>query len=106
MRHPVTQRPRAALVGALVALGMLAAPSLSAAATFTVTNTNDSGAGSLRQAIIDSNANSGADTIDFNIAGTPTIQPQSQLPANTDPVTIDGTTQPGFSGSPIVELDG
>ena len=37
--------------------------------TYTVTNTNDSGAGSLRQAIIDANANSGTDTIDFNIAG-------------------------------------
>jgi hypothetical protein len=32
-------------------------------ATFTVTNTNDSGAGSLRQAIIDANNTSGTDTI-------------------------------------------
>ena len=39
------------------------------AATFTVTNTNDSGAGSLRQAILDANAAGGADTIAFNIAG-------------------------------------
>jgi BACON domain-containing protein/S-layer family protein len=37
------------------------------AATFTATNTNDSGAGSLRQAILDSNANPDADTISFNI---------------------------------------
>src|SRR5215471_6308886 len=35
--------------------------------TFVVTNTNDSGAGSLRQAILDANANAGADTINFNI---------------------------------------
>ena len=39
-------------------------------ATYTVTNTNDSGAGSLRQAILDANANAGVDTIEFNIALT------------------------------------
>lgn len=40
------------------------------AATYTVTNTNNSGAGSLSQAIDDSNSNSGHDIIDFNIPGT------------------------------------
>ena len=35
-----------------------------------------------------------------------TIIPNSSLPAITDRVTIDGTTQPGFAGSPIIELDG
>ncbi len=39
-----------------------------ALATFTVTNTNNSGGGSLRQAILDANANAGTDTIVFNIA--------------------------------------
>src|SRR5258706_11084212 len=39
------------------------------AATYTVVNTNDSGAGSLRQAITDANANAGADTINFDTAG-------------------------------------
>jgi hypothetical protein len=80
----------------------------SAVATFTVTNTNDSGAGSLRQAILDANANPGADMITFNIpgVGSHTIAPTSLLPEITDPVTIDGTTQPGFSGSPIIELNG
>ncbi|MBL8378811.1 MAG: cadherin-like domain-containing protein [Burkholderiales bacterium] len=37
-------------------------------ATYTVTNTNDSGAGSLRQAILSANGNAGTDTIAFNIA--------------------------------------
>ena len=37
------------------------------AATFTVTNVADSGAGSLRQAMIDANATAGIDTINFNI---------------------------------------
>ncbi|MBI3653664.1 MAG: VCBS repeat-containing protein [Acidobacteria bacterium] len=77
------------------------------ASTFTVTNTNDSGAGSLRQAILDANANAGADSIDFAIgSGTQTITPVLDLPPVTDPVTIDGTTQPGFAGTPIIELNG
>src|SRR5258708_1101639 len=76
--------------------------------TFTVTNTNDSGPGSLRQAILDANAHAGADMIVFTIpgAGVNTIAPASALPTITDPVTIDGTTQPGFAGSPIIELSG
>ncbi|HEX8183990.1 MAG TPA: NosD domain-containing protein, partial [Blastocatellia bacterium] len=79
-----------------------------AALTFTVTNTNDSGPGSLRQAIIDANANPGADSITFNIpgAGPHTIAPTSALPTITESVTIDGTTQPGFAGKPIIELNG
>ena len=76
--------------------------------TFVVTNTSDSGAGSLRQAILDANARVGPDTITFAIpgAGVRTITLASLLPAITDPVTIDGTTQPGFGGTPIVELNG
>lgn len=73
---------------------------------FVVINTNDSGAGSLRQAIIDANNSAGADTISFNIpgAGTRTIILQSVLPVVTGAVTIDGATQPGFSGSPLIAL--
>ena len=69
------------------------------AATFTVINTNDSGAGSLRQALTDANANPGADTIAFAIpgAGLHTINVASFLPTIDDPVTIDGYTQPGAS---------
>jgi hypothetical protein len=72
-----------------------------------VTNTNDSGAGSLRQAILNANANPGAETIRFSIgSGFRSISPFSVLPTITDPVTIDGTTQPGFGGAPIIELNG
>ncbi len=75
-------------------LALVPEPAL--AANYTVTNTNDSGAGSLRQAIIDANTNPGADTIDFNITGGPnTISPTSPLPNITDQVTIDGYTEPG-----------
>src|ERR1051325_6992741 len=49
---------------------------ISHSAVFTVTTTEDSGAGSLRQAIADANANAGPDIIEFNIepAGEKTIR--------------------------------
>jgi hypothetical protein len=68
--------------------------------TLVVVNTSDSGAGSLRQAIIDANATAGVkETIIFNIPGTgvQTIKPLTPLPIITDPVIIDGYTQPGAS---------
>ena len=75
---------------------------------FAVTNTNDAGAGSLRQAVLDANAVPGHDRITFNIpgAGVRTIRLNTTLPTINDPVTIDGTTQPGFAGSPVIELSG
>lgn len=76
-------------------------------ATYVVSNTADSGMGSLRQAILESNASLARDTIAFSIASIPRkIEPKSGLPPITDPVTIDATTQPGYSGTPIVELSG
>jgi hypothetical protein len=72
----------------------------------TVTNTNDSGPGSLRQAILDANHNPGLDTITFAIpgAGPHVITPGATnrvptglgaLPQIIDPVVINGYTQPG-----------
>jgi thiol-disulfide isomerase/thioredoxin len=79
--------------------------------TFSVLNTNDSGPGSLRQAILDANARPGMNTIGFHIvSGAQTIHVGSDgfggLPFITSPVILDGTTQPGFAGSPLIELDG
>ena len=70
-----------------------------APATFIVTNTNDTGAGSLRKAVIDANSNnnpSDQDIINFNIpgGGDKTISPQSQLTI-TESVLVDGYTQQG-----------
>lgn len=104
------------------------------AANIPVTNLNDSGPGSLRQAILDANdeeANPGLDVIDlsaFNGASPVTIQPLSPLPPITSPVYMDGpisetrpalpgdvvlNSGPGFGSSgpgpslrPGVELDG
>ncbi len=76
---------------------------------FTVTNTGDSGAGSLRQAILNSDgATPGPNTIDFDISGTgvQTISLLSALPNITVPVLIDGTTQPGYTTAPLIDLDG
>ena len=77
------------------------------AATFTVTNVNDSGSGSLRQAILDANVNGEIDLIKFSIGtGVRTISPLSQLPSIKERTTIDGTTQPGYAGFPIIEIEG
>jgi uncharacterized delta-60 repeat protein len=66
-----------------------------------VVNTDDDGPGSLRQAIRDTNANPGPDTITFDIPGpgVHTINVLSPLPYITDSVTIDGYSQPGASGN-------
>lgn len=76
-------------------------------ATFTVTTTADSGPGSLRQAIIDSNTNLGLDTIEFNIPvgqcqanGVCVITLATSLPDVTDGMTLDATTQPRFGTAP------
>ena len=86
----------------------------SSAATFTVNSAADTDDGvcnaancTLREAINAANANPGPDTIHFAIGSGPkTISVTSPLPTITDPVTIDGTTQPGYSGTPIIVLNG
>jgi len=72
--------------------------------TFTVQQLDDDGPGSLRQAIIDANAAPGPDVIAFDVTGTIRLT-SGALPAITDPVDIDGTTAPGFAGTPLVEVD-
>ena len=75
---------------------------------FLVTTTADSGPGSLRQAILDSNvATGGSNTIDFAIPGqgVQTIDLVSPLPAITNPVLIDGSSQPGYTGTPLIAID-
>ncbi|MEA3342324.1 MAG: choice-of-anchor Q domain-containing protein [Chloroflexota bacterium] len=83
---------RLALSLTLVAL--VVAPARPArAAAYVVSNTNDSGAGSLRQAIIDALASPEDDTITFSVSGT--INLATTLP-NLDQggaLTIDGTGQ-------------
>jgi hypothetical protein len=77
---------------------MIFAVSSAQAATITVANFNDSGPGSLRDAITQANNIPGADIITFTSGGT--INLVTPLPAITDPVTIDAGTEPR------VELNG
>jgi hypothetical protein len=75
----------------------------------TVTNTNDDGPGSLRQAINGANnapAFPGSATILFDIpgSGVHTIQPLSQLPTINMQIDIEGTTD--AAGNPLIEIDG
>jgi trimeric autotransporter adhesin len=72
-------------------------------ATFTVTNLLNAGAGSLRAAINQANANPGADEIAFAVVGT--VPLSTALPAITDAVSIDGSTAPGFVGSPQLTVN-
>ncbi len=62
----------------------------------------------LRAALEESNLHPSKDTIAFAISGTgvQTIAPASPLPDVGDPVTIDGTTQPGYLDRPLIELNG
>jgi hypothetical protein len=84
------------LVGALVALSLLA--SAAAAADFVVTNTNPGGPGSLYQAITDANTVRGADRVLFNIPGAGVHKidlSQTPLPTLLESLVIDGYSQPG-----------
>ncbi len=76
---------------------------------FMVTTTADTGVGSFLKAIENANTNPGLDYIHFNIGSGPqTLAPNFVfgLPLIISPVVIDGTTQPGYAGTPIIELNG
>lgn len=89
-----TPRPKR-LAATLIALGAWAGAA-PAFASIVVTNTNDSGKGSLRNAILEANAAPGPESITFKIYGTPphVISPLSQLPLVTNTVAIIGTGTP------------
>jgi hypothetical protein len=96
-----------------------ATATITVVATYIVTNTNDSGAGSLRAAINFANANTGSNII-FNIptsssgyqSGVFSIKPLSALPSlNSTGTIMDGATQTAFTGNtntsgPEVMIDG
>ena len=76
---------------------------------YPVTSASDSGPNTLRAAITASDGDTAqVNTISFNIpgSGVQTINLASALPNITSPVIIDATTQPIFSGTPLIELNG
>jgi hypothetical protein len=75
----------------------------------TADSTGSSGPGSIRDAIETANENPGKDVITFDFAGPGphVILLQEPLPEITEPVIIDGTSEPDFSpGAPSIVLDG
>ena len=77
-------------------------------ATYSVTNTNDLGLGSLRDGINTVNLDSiGPNEIDFNIAGTAvhSIMPGSPLPSLSSPTFLNGYSQPGSSENTLAVGD-
>ncbi|NJM39681.1 MAG: hypothetical protein HC853_02355, partial [Anaerolineae bacterium] len=80
-------------------------------AVIVVTSAADSGPATLRQAILDANAAPGPDTIQFAIgtggaSGIVTLTLASELPTLSDAITLDATTQPGYTRTPQIVLDG
>jgi hypothetical protein len=98
----VIMKTKFAILG--LAASHILAPDCAPAATFTVVNTADSGAGSLRQAMLDANAASGDDVIVFALTGTITLA--SALPALTDnsAITGPGTNLLTISGNNAVRV--
>ncbi len=98
-----------------VTLSLVLASGLSAQTTFTVNTTDDVDDGtcdvghcSLREAITAANHALDGAVIAFNIPGPGphTIQPTAPLPAIEDDIVLDGTTEPEFAGTPVIEVDG
>ncbi len=108
-------------VGFFVISALAISSGVAHAATFTVNNNGDASDASagngtcatagavctLRAAIEEANALSGADTINFSIGtGLVTISPTSDYQNISTPITFDATTQVGFSGTPLIEING
>lgn len=109
-----TVSPRCVLALTATLLSVFLSQGLSAQITLTVNALDDVDDGScdavhcsLREAISAANSADGG-IIHFSIpgAGPHTIQPLTALPSLEGDVIIDGTSEPDFAGTPIIQLDG
>ena len=89
----------AAGTAAAIGAGAIAAPGASAA-DFQVTNLNDAGAGSLRDALDDANAAAGADTVSFASGLSGRIELTTNALVISDPVAVNGP------GPDVITVDG
>src|SRR6202047_5035858 len=76
--------------------------------TFAVVNNADSGAGTLRAALVLANSATDAATINFSLSASTTITLTSILPALANPkgILISGLTQQPVQSTPLVTLQG
>ena len=112
-----------ARVALVLAFCLMATPSWAPATTFIVNTVNDGADANpdgicaaaiaapnctLRAAIEEANGTNFLDTINFNIGGggAQTIVLTANLPIITKHLRIDGTTQPSFAGTPLIEING
>src|SRR5205085_12413556 len=95
-------------VSVLGVFALLTAAPHASAINIPVTSTlDDLPVGTPRSAITQANGTLASDTITFAIgSGAVKITLASALPALSNPTIIDGTTQPGYAGQPLVEIDG
>ncbi|WP_157640283.1 choice-of-anchor Q domain-containing protein [Lamprocystis purpurea] len=100
MRASLGPSPARHLAAASVLALALASPLNTLAETFTVTTTDDAGPGSLRQAMLDANAEPGPDEIVFASTVTGTITLTSGALVSTDVLTLSGP------GAAELTLDG
>jgi len=87
-------------------LFLLSLAAVAGADVYVVTSANDSGPGTLRQAILDANAHAGLDSIDFSVAtlGRAEINIITPL-VITSPLIVDGATQASGGSQPPVIVD-
>lgn len=107
--YSITSPTKISVYGRLLVVLLFLSVKTVSGATYTVTTIDDSGVNSLRWAITQANATPGTyDTIAFNISGTGVhrIGIITALPPITDQALIDGTTQPGYLGAPVIEIYG
>lgn len=96
------KRIRARRVGTLFRPRLTRLESHVMPSVFTVTNTNDNGSGSLRQAVLDANAASGADTVTFSSLFN---APQS-MTLTTGEILINGQLAIVGPGSSLATISG
>jgi hypothetical protein len=117
--------PQAARLLLCLVVLLAAAPTTASATTYTVNSTGDlpdkqfgdnickdttdpeaNAKCTLRAAIQEANAHAGADAIAFDIGAGATIAPISQLPAIVGQLDVNGTSQMGYAGAPVIQLSG